>query len=105
MAHKKCSECGAPLEGFLYNTLGKIFGIKSSEDNSDICNKCEDDKKPTEKKKVSKKVKPSEEKKKETKSEEVEVKDEVKEAEDSEDSKEEEHKVEPKSAQQILDGV
>jgi hypothetical protein len=39
---KKCKECGVPLEGFLYNTLGKLFGIRSSQENPDICNKCAD---------------------------------------------------------------
>ena len=39
---KKCKECGAPLEGFLYNTIGKIFGIKISEKDSEVCNKCAD---------------------------------------------------------------
>lgn len=38
---KKCQKCGAPLEGFLYNTIGKLLGLKPSEKNPDICNKCE----------------------------------------------------------------
>ena len=37
---KKCKKCGAPLEGFLYNTIGKLMGVKPSEDNPEICNKC-----------------------------------------------------------------
>jgi hypothetical protein len=42
---KKCENCGAPLEGFLFNTVGKLFGIKQSETNEKICNKCEEDSK------------------------------------------------------------
>lgn len=38
---KRCKECGVPLEGFLYKTIGKLFGIKPSEKDSAICNKCE----------------------------------------------------------------
>jgi hypothetical protein len=41
---KKCKECGAPLEGILFNTIGKLFGIKESTEG--YCNKC----KPTEEK-------------------------------------------------------
>jgi hypothetical protein len=37
---KKCKECGAPLEGLLFNTIGKIFGIKESENAPGFCNKC-----------------------------------------------------------------
>jgi len=37
---KKCKKCGAPLEGFLYNTIGKLMGIKPSDKDPDICNKC-----------------------------------------------------------------
>ena len=37
---KKCKKCGAPLEGFLYNTIGKLMGIKPSESDPEICNKC-----------------------------------------------------------------
>jgi len=39
---KKCKKCGAPLEGFLYNTIGKLMGIKPSESDPEICNKCVD---------------------------------------------------------------
>jgi hypothetical protein len=39
---KKCKKCGAPLEGFLYNTIGKLMGIKPSEQDPEICNKCEE---------------------------------------------------------------
>ncbi len=37
---KKCKKCGAPLEGFLYKTIGKLMGVKPSEENPEICNKC-----------------------------------------------------------------
>ena len=37
---KKCKKCGAPLEGFLYKTIGKLMGIKPSEQDPEICNKC-----------------------------------------------------------------
>jgi len=37
---KKCKKCGAPLEGFLFNTIGKIMGIKPSEQDPEVCNKC-----------------------------------------------------------------
>ena len=40
---KKCKNCGAPLEGFLYNTIGKLMGIKPSEKDQEICNKCEEE--------------------------------------------------------------
>jgi hypothetical protein len=53
---KKCKKCGAPLEGFLYNTIGKLLGLKPSEKDPEICNKCEAD---TEEK--VEEVKPSEE--------------------------------------------
>lgn len=39
---KRCKECGVPLEGFLYKTLGRLFAIKPSEKNPEICNKCID---------------------------------------------------------------
>jgi hypothetical protein len=85
MAKKKCSDCGAPLEGFLYNTLGKVFGIKPSESNPEVCNKCEDDTKEP----VNKKKEQTEKQKivEETPTEETE------------------HKVEPKSAQQLLESI
>ncbi|HDQ22478.1 MAG TPA: hypothetical protein ENN28_00710 [Candidatus Uhrbacteria bacterium] len=38
---KKCKNCGAPLEGFLYKTIGKLMGIKPSEKDPELCNKCE----------------------------------------------------------------
>lgn len=40
---KKCKKCGAPLEGFLYNTIGKLLGLKPSEKDPEMCNKCEAD--------------------------------------------------------------
>ena len=40
---KKCKKCGAPLEGFLYNTIGKLMGIKPSEKDPETCNKCEEE--------------------------------------------------------------
>lgn len=33
---KKCEKCGAPFDGFLI----KLFGLKRSEKNPKICNKC-----------------------------------------------------------------
>jgi len=42
---KKCKKCGAPLEGFLYNTIGKLMGIKPSASDPEICNKCVEEKK------------------------------------------------------------
>jgi len=40
---KKCKKCGAPLEGFLYKTIGKLMGIKPSDNDPEICNKCAED--------------------------------------------------------------
>ena len=56
---KKCQKCGAPLEGFLYNTIGKLLGIKPSEKNPEICNKCEAEK-PAESAMAAQPVKPAE---------------------------------------------
>jgi hypothetical protein len=39
---KKCKKCGAPLEGFLYKTIGKLMGIKPSAQDPEVCNKCEE---------------------------------------------------------------
>jgi len=40
---KKCKKCGVPLEGFLYKVIAsKIFGVKPSEKDAGICNKCID---------------------------------------------------------------
>lgn len=45
---KKCKKCGVPLEGLLYNLIAsKIFGVKPSEKDSEICNKCVDGPKKT----------------------------------------------------------
>ena len=41
---KKCKKCGAPLEGFLYNTIGKLMGIKPSASDPETCNKCAEEK-------------------------------------------------------------
>ncbi|MCX6746064.1 MAG: hypothetical protein NTX00_03550 [Candidatus Parcubacteria bacterium] len=38
---KKCKKCGAPLEGFLYKTIGRLMRIKPSEKDQEMCNKCE----------------------------------------------------------------
>jgi hypothetical protein len=40
---KKCKKCGAPLEGFLYKTIGKLMGIKPSVKDPEVCNKCENE--------------------------------------------------------------
>jgi len=47
---KKCKKCGAPLEGFLYNTIGKLMGIKPSAKDAEMCNKCETEPEVIEKK-------------------------------------------------------
>jgi len=39
---KKCKSCGAPLEGFMYNTIGKLMGVKPSANDPETCNKCAD---------------------------------------------------------------
>ena len=39
---QKCQKCGAPLEGFFFKTIGKLVGLKKSEKQEGICNKCED---------------------------------------------------------------
>jgi hypothetical protein len=38
---KKCKKCGASLEGIMYQIIGKLFGLKPSEKNPELCNKCE----------------------------------------------------------------
>ncbi|MDD4908167.1 MAG: hypothetical protein PHJ00_03805 [Candidatus Omnitrophica bacterium] len=39
---KRCKKCGVPLEGFLYEwILSRLFGIKPSEKEPDVCNNCE----------------------------------------------------------------
>ncbi|MFH1235388.1 MAG: hypothetical protein V1685_00420 [Parcubacteria group bacterium] len=37
---KKCSKCGAPLDGFLAK-IARLAGVKPSVTNPDVCNKCE----------------------------------------------------------------
>lgn len=40
---KKCKKCKVPLEGFLYKLIAsKLFGIRPSAINPELCNKCED---------------------------------------------------------------
>ncbi len=42
---KKCQRCKVPLEGFLYKLIAKnIFGVRPSEKEPGLCNKCEDKK-------------------------------------------------------------
>lgn len=38
---KKCKACSAPLEGFLFCTIGRLFGLKESKKKPGLCNKCE----------------------------------------------------------------
>jgi hypothetical protein len=39
---KKCKKCKIPLEGFMYRWIAsKLFGIKPSTKDADLCNKCE----------------------------------------------------------------
>jgi len=40
---KRCLKCKAPLEGFMYYTIGKLFGLKSSAKKAGYCNKCDKD--------------------------------------------------------------
>jgi len=40
---KKCKKCKVPLEGVLYRLIAaKIFGVRPSAKDPDLCNKCED---------------------------------------------------------------
>lgn len=40
---KKCKKCGVPLEGVLYKIIAsKLFGVKPSSKDPEICNKCID---------------------------------------------------------------
>ncbi len=42
---KKCRKCKVPLEGFLYKWVAsKLFGIRPSAGDPEICNKCEEKK-------------------------------------------------------------
>lgn len=39
---KRCKKCKVPLEGFMYKWIAaKIFKIKPSKKDSELCNKCE----------------------------------------------------------------
>ena len=39
---KKCKSCKVPLEGMMYKWIAsKIFGIKPSANDPELCNKCE----------------------------------------------------------------
>jgi len=38
----KCKKCGVPLEGFAYKWIAsKLFGIRPSSKEPELCNKCE----------------------------------------------------------------
>jgi hypothetical protein len=40
---KRCRKCKVPLEGFLYWLIAsKIFGLRPSAKDPELCNKCED---------------------------------------------------------------
>lgn len=40
---KRCRVCKVPLEGFMYKLIARVlFGVKPSEKDADLCNKCED---------------------------------------------------------------
>ena len=42
---KICRKCKVPLEGFLYRLIAaKIFGLRPSTKDPELCNKCEDKK-------------------------------------------------------------
>ena len=83
---KKCKECGAPLEGFLFNTVGKLFAIKENENAPGYCNKCKTDSENTPNQNIN-----SEQNSSEPKEEEQEDKliDDIEDLEDSEESDEE----------------
>lgn len=38
---KKCKKCGVPLEGFGLKVAAFLFGVKPSQINPELCNKCE----------------------------------------------------------------
>lgn len=38
---KECKKCGVPLEGILFKWASKLFGVKVSSSDSELCNKCE----------------------------------------------------------------
>ena len=40
---KKCRKCKVPLEGFLYRLIAlKVFGVRPSDKDPQLCNKCVD---------------------------------------------------------------
>ena len=40
---KRCKKCKVPLEGFLYWLIAsKVFGLRPSTKDPELCNKCED---------------------------------------------------------------
>jgi ribosomal protein L37AE/L43A len=39
---RRCIKCKVPFEGFLGRVSKKIFKVKPSAANPDVCNKCED---------------------------------------------------------------
>ena len=42
---KRCKKCKVPLEGFLYRMIAaKIFSLRPSTKDPELCNKCEDKK-------------------------------------------------------------
>ena len=42
---KICKKCKVPLEGFFYRFIAaKIFGLRPSTKDPELCNKCEDKK-------------------------------------------------------------
>jgi len=42
---KRCKKCKVPFEGFLYLLIAsRIFGVRPSTKDPELCNKCEDKK-------------------------------------------------------------
>ena len=42
---KKCKKCKVPLEGLLYRLIAvKLFGVRPSAKDPELCNKCENKK-------------------------------------------------------------
>jgi hypothetical protein len=39
---KKCTKCKVPLEGIMFKISSKLFGVKPSQSQEGVCNKCED---------------------------------------------------------------
>ena len=47
---KKCKKCGVPLEGFGYDWIAsKLFGVRPSEKDPSLCNKCDGTQPPVKK--------------------------------------------------------